>query len=271
MEVVDAIATLPTSTQGAYSETFEQLTLSDVPKSANNNFFVNRVCRNNDKDGVCSETEDLAPGGDGDGDGTADREQENVVSILTSVGGSATFSASAGMNFEIAGAVNSNSALSWLKTSFTSPPGQSVKFNNGMFIFLMTGTMNTAGETVTLYDRASTRPNRYYAYGKTPDDPTNHWYDFSYDGETGAEIMNDRIVLHFVDGKRGDEDLDPTNNSITHTGGQAVLTPIAPAEAQSGGCSITAKSSQAWRAGDWALVSVFLVVLAIIRKRARRG
>jgi len=49
--------------------------------------------------------------------------------------------------------------------------------------------------------------NTYYAFGPTPDDPTDHWYPFMYDGQTGAVIYSDRIVVHYVDGQRGDTDL----------------------------------------------------------------
>ena len=53
--------------------------------------------------------------------------------------------------------------------------------------------------------------NTYFKYGPTPDNPTDHWYDFYYDGQTGAEIFHEasrtRIILHLCDGLRGDGDL----------------------------------------------------------------
>lgn len=270
MDVVDKIAAQSTiKNQAAFDENLNPTSISDVPWVENDFIYVVRVCINSDSDGVCSVTEDLAPGGDGNGDGTADRDQTNVASILTSLGGSATFSADATMKFDSVGTIDKNTALSWLKT-FASPPNQSVYFNNGMFRFLMTGTMGTVEHVVKLYDGATTRPTHYYAYGKTPDNQTDHWYDFSYDSATGtgAEIVGNKIILHFVDNQRGDE--DPTVNSIIHTGGQAVVTSIASTDAQSGGCSIATKPSRTWRGGDWALVSLFLVVLGIVRRRARR-
>ena len=42
---------------------------------------------------------------------------------------------------------------------------------------------------------------------QTPNDAINHWYEFLYDGETGAKINGNVITLYFVDGKRGDDDL----------------------------------------------------------------
>ncbi len=52
----------------------------------------------------------------------------------------------------------------------------------------------------------------YRKYGPTTDKPFPHWYDFMYDGTTGAEIVGNVVTLHFVDGARGDDDL--TLNSI---------------------------------------------------------
>jgi MYXO-CTERM domain-containing protein len=131
--------------------------------------------------------------------------------------------------------------------------------------------MGTNGRIVTLYDGATNRPTRYYAYGKTLDNQTDHWYDFTFDGVTGAEIKNDRIILHFVDGERGDDDLDPNNDSISHTGAQAVVTTTSSTpSAQSGGCSIATTPSETPRGGDWVMVSLFLGALALVRRRARR-
>jgi MYXO-CTERM domain-containing protein len=175
------------------------------------------------------------------------------------------------MVFDDVQTVPTNTALTWL-TSFTSPPDQSVQFNNSMFSLEISGAMGANGLIVTLYDGAINRPTRYYAYGKTPDNQTDHWYDFSYDSATGtgAEIVGDKIYLHFVDGQRGDEDLI-ANNSITHTGAQAVVTTTGTTQsAQSGGCSIATTPSKTPRGGDWVMVSLFLGMLALVRRRARR-
>jgi MYXO-CTERM domain-containing protein len=261
MDIVDAIASLPTISRAGF------------PAIPNNyGLFVkeNRICINNDGDGACPETEDLAPGGDGNGDGIPDRDQPNVTTIQRPLGGTATFAADAAMTLNIVDAVDSATIYTRI-TTFKSPPDQFIYFNNGMFTLKMTGAMGSAGHIVTFYDGAATRPNRYYAYGKTLDNPSAHWYDFTFDGETGAEIMSDRIVLHFVDGKRGDDDLT-ANNSISHTGAQAVVTENASSSSQAGGgCSIVTTPSQTSRSGDWIVVSLFLALLALIRRRARHN
>jgi hypothetical protein len=132
----------------------------------------------------------------------------------------------------------------------------------------ISGFAGSAGQPITMHDGAAARPSRYYAYGKTPDNQTPHWYDFTYDGETGAEIKSDRIILHFVDGMRGDDDL-AANNSITHSGAQAVVTEVNDGSASGGGCSIAGTPPDATRGGDWIVVSLFLTLLALARKRAR--
>ena len=61
----------------------------------------------------------------------------------------------------------------------------------------------------------------YYKYGPTPDNPTPHWYEFTYDDETGAEINGNIITLYFVDGLRGDDDIMP-NGTIVEPGGPGI-------------------------------------------------
>jgi cyclophilin family peptidyl-prolyl cis-trans isomerase len=194
----------------------------------------------------------------------------NVASTRTPLGTLEILTADVDMTFNSVGAVDTNTALSRVAT-FKSPPNSFVSFNSGMFTLSMTGTVGPVGRVVTLYDGATVRPTRYYAYGPTPNDTAPHWYDFSFDGETGAEIMSDRIILHFIDGKRGDDDIT-VNDSITHTGAQAVVTEGANSSSQAGGgCSIVATPSSISRSGDWIVVSLFLALLALIRRRARNS
>ncbi len=129
--------------------------------------------------------------------------------------------------------------------------------------------MGPAGRVVTLYHGVNASVNRYYAYGPTPDNATPHWYDFTFDGTTGAEIVGNKILLHFVDGQRGDNDLT-VNNSITHTGAPVQETDIITSSSSSSGCSIAATPSQSTGNGDWVVVSLFLAFVALVRRRARR-
>ncbi len=60
-------------------------------------------------------------------------------------------------------------------------------------------------------------------FGPTVDNTVPHWYEFRYDGATGAEIVGNTIILHYVDGGRGDADLDNANGVIKASpGGHAI-------------------------------------------------
>jgi hypothetical protein len=190
----------------------------------------------------------------------------NVTSVLTQWGTWATFIADADMIFVFAG--TADTATAW-QTNFTPPPNKTVEFADDIYTFTITGTMSTAGHVVTLLNGSVKRPTHYYAiYSPTEEDPVPHWYDFTFDGETGAEIVGGKIVLHFVDGKRGDDD-GTVNGSITHIGTPVLATDIV--STTSSGCTIATVSSQTSRGGDWILVSLFLTMLALARKRARQS
>ncbi|MEW6001249.1 MAG: choice-of-anchor D domain-containing protein [Nitrospirota bacterium] len=71
--------------------------------------------------------------------------------------------------------------------------------------------------------------NKYYKYGPTNDNATPHWYEFMYDGQTGAEISSNSVTtLYLVDGFRGDDDL-LVNGQVIDQGGPAITPDIAVA------------------------------------------
>jgi len=109
-----------------------------------------------------------------------------------------------------------------------------IAFPYGFFSFTITDVVPGGSTTMTITLPAGANPTSYYKYGPTPDDPSDHWYEFLYDGETGAEINDNIITLHFVDGKRGDSDL-VTNGTIVDPGGPSIVdTSNLPAVATSG-------------------------------------
>ena len=73
--------------------------------------------------------------------------------------------------------------------------------------------------------------------------PTNHWYEFLYDGQTGNEINGNVITLHFVDVMRGDDDLT-SNGIIVDIGESAVAV-----KTSGGGVGITAVASDSGGGG----------------------
>ncbi len=241
MNVVDAMASLPVWNASATFPAFNQIPLVNYDPAAgvgmqpSNLVMVTRI--------------------------------PNVASTLTLEGGRSIFTTDVDMTFGTVGIVDSTITIPLLAI-FTPPPHTTVQFKDGIYVLTVTGTMGPTGRIVTLLrDAAAVRPTHYYAYGSTPDNTTDHWYDFSFDGETGAEIVGDKIILHFVDGKRGDSDLT-VNSSISHIGAPVLVEPIADST-KPAGCTIAAMPSQTTSNGDWILISMFLSFVALVRRRAR--
>ncbi len=96
-----------------------------------------------------------------------------------------------------------------------------VTFPYQFFEFTISGVGNGGATTLTIdLPAGSTVAETYWKYGPTPTNNLPHWYEFMYDSTTatGAVITGNQIVLHFVDGQRGDDDLT-ANGSIVDQGG----------------------------------------------------
>lgn len=168
-----------------------------------------------ENDGVPDEIENGAPnGGDGNGDGIADSQQPNVTSLPNSANGSyVTLATPAGTGLAQVSAIGSPSPGN-------APVG--IDFPVGFFQFSIGGISSGSATSATMYFSPKETVNSYYKYGPTSDNSVPHWYEFLFDGTTGAEIDNrlHRIVLHFVDGQRGDNDLT-ANGVIVDPGSPA--------------------------------------------------
>jgi hypothetical protein len=80
----------------------------------------------------------------------------------------------------------------------SADPPSGVEFPYGFFEFTI-HVLNPGDATkMTLYLPVGANPTTYYKYGPTPNDPTNHWYEFMYDAQTqtGAEI-NGNVITAF--------------------------------------------------------------------------
>jgi hypothetical protein len=101
-----------------------------------------------------------------------------------------------------------------------SPLPAGVVMPLGSFDFFVTGLTPGGATNVTMILPPGVHPTTYFKFGRrlfdnpdTPKDETQpHWYEFEYNGHTGAQMVDsdfdgltDRIVLHFVDGARGDD------------------------------------------------------------------
>jgi hypothetical protein len=181
-----------------------------------------------DADGIPSAVEDNAPnGGDGNGDGTLDSQQDNVASLPNAADGQyVTLVSPDGMYLEGVSAIPNPS------------PGDAphrVKFPVGFFEFTVSGLEEGAGTTVEILLPEGVKIKTYYKYGPTLDNPTHHWYEFLWDdaSQTGAEILSNKVILHFVDGSRGDDDLT-ANGSIVEPGAPALVENQPPVAAITG-------------------------------------
>ncbi len=77
-----------------------------------------------------------------------------------------------------------------------------------------------SGAEVNFYPHGSDVYDNFMNYGPLTSIINPEWYNFQYEGNTGATLANNMVNLRFVDGARGDHDLS-VNNTITTLGGPA--------------------------------------------------
>jgi len=188
-------------------------------------FQISVTPDNADGDGVGA-GEEAGPGGDnlaydGNGDGTPDWLQDSVASFHAITEDYITVACAGEGALSNVAALDNPSAMD-------TPPGMEAPY--GYFEFSILDVTPGGAVIVEMYVPDGSIINSYYKYGPTPDDPTAHWYEFMFDGQTGAVIVGNVIRLHFVDGLRGDDDL--TANGVIVEPGAPVTTdgnpPAAP-------------------------------------------
>ncbi|MEM9658202.1 MAG: choice-of-anchor U domain-containing protein, partial [Planctomycetota bacterium] len=185
--------------------------------------------RDADSDGVSDAVEDAGPNnGDANGDGVLDSLQANVASLPNSTNGDyVSFESPAGTSL-----VN-------VTASATTPPGAppNLHFTEGLFEFEVHGVRPGGAVDVLMHRHSTLTSNLYYKYGPTGGNLTDHWYPFDYSpltadpdaAGTGAEpdsASGDVLILHFVDGRRGDADRQ-ANGVIVDPGGPALIRGLA--------------------------------------------
>ena len=83
--------------------------------------------------------------------------------------------------------------------------------------------------------------NKFYKFGPTADNTSPHWYDFSFDKDagTGAQfvgtvtmkspsgvgIQKTLVIIHYIDGQRGDDDLDINGTILNSESGLSFSRP----------------------------------------------
>ncbi|RME82841.1 MAG: hypothetical protein D6775_09705, partial [Caldilineae bacterium] len=105
---------------------------------------------------------------------------------------------------------------------------QPLDFPLGLFSFVLPDLTPGRSLTVELI-LPPTAPTllHYYKHSGVPGQPEPHWYDFLYDGETGAVMGSTSITLHLTDGLRGDADLQ-ANGRIVDPGGLSRPVAVGP-------------------------------------------
>ncbi len=158
-----------------------------------------------DADGVSDAIEDGAPnGGDGNQDGIADSLQANVASLPNAMTGDY-------VTLAVPDGHELTDVRALLDPLYVARPA-GFDFPLG-FIDFTVSVVEPGGEVdVSLYTKAleSSDIALYKGHARYPAGPDFdaewEWYSFTYDGTTGAEFLSDRVILHFVDGLRGDDD-----------------------------------------------------------------
>ncbi len=171
-------------------------------------YASNREFVDSDLDGIADNNEQGAdgtnPAYDGDGNGMPDYQQKNAASFLTSDG----------QNY-ITIVCDDSLILSDVSYSNNPSPNDAPDaywFPFGSFSFTLLGLVPGDSTTVDLILPENSGADTYFKYGAQSDSIYDHWYEFLYDGYTGAQFNDNIITLHLIDGQRGDNDL--TANGI---------------------------------------------------------
>jgi len=171
----------------------------------------------NDGDGISDTIEGNGPNnGDGNVNGTLDTAEQNVATFRTTQGDWVTLVSETGTRLGLVTAQQNPSPDD-------TPAGT---FGSGFFSFSIQGLTPGASTTAELILHSLKTYDRYYKYGPTPTNPQTGWYEFTYNGETGAEFsraFSDPITLHLKDGALGDYDLQ-ADGTIVDPGGPATVT-----------------------------------------------
>jgi YVTN family beta-propeller protein len=165
---------------------------------------------------VADSVEDQVPSpsggtGDGNGDGVPDAQQSDVASLPNAVdGGYVTLVSGGGIPLQAVRA-----------TAPAVMPPAWVEMPQGLITFQVDGLTPGSVYSATLILHTGAAPVEFWKFGPTLSTPTDHWYPFMFDGQTGAVIGGNTITLYFVDGQRGDGDLS-MNGRISDPGGPAL-------------------------------------------------
>jgi len=211
-----------------------------------------------DEDGVDAATEDGAPNnGDGNNDGTPDSQQANVTSLPNGAGTYLTIVAPEGTTLADV-SVSNNPDLN------NTPEG--VEFPLGFISFTINGVAVGGSAEVTLIadlPEGETLES-FWKFGPEAGAPDPHFYEFLFDGTTGATVSGNTVTIVFVDGMRGDSDAS-ANGAIVDPGAPAravddgPVTPQPTPDCGTGACAT----------GTMSMMPLLLFGMGLMRRRRR--
>jgi VCBS repeat-containing protein len=167
----------------------------------------------NDNDGVPDDLEAIA--GDRNQDGILDSNQNNVASFLP-------LNSTSNIPSDFINLVSPNSTFLTNVTVTNNPAPNAANAPSNInfpigFLYFSVSNVSIGGTTqVTLLLPQRITANTYWKF-----DTIQGWSEFLYDGSTGAEFIDsnsdgktDQIILHFIDGGRGDGDGTPNGQIV---------------------------------------------------------
>ena len=173
--------------------------------------------RDTDADGISDSVETGSGSEDSNGDGIPDIRQAHVSSFPTLLTGGLSIAAPEGLSLDHISALSVSNL----------PPVTTQQFPYGVWEFSLGGLPDGGSASLAVLASQQDPAHGFYCFGPTPENPAPHWYDFSFDGTTGLQIIGGQVILSFVDGGRGDHDLT-ANGRITSLGGSTNTLPPVP-------------------------------------------
>ncbi len=168
-----------------------------------------------DQDGVTDREENGAPnGGDGNADGIADSAQQSVASVRNAIDGRY-------VTLVADPTVKIRNLTATSNLSGGTPP-EGYAFPVGFLKFALSGLPPGGSTHLTLILPPGVGVDTYFKYGAPSGGSTPEFFEFVYDGTTGAQTSSGSVQLWFVDGGRGDLDGDSENGSVSDPGGPAI-------------------------------------------------
>jgi len=150
---------------------------------------------------------------DGNHDGIADSAQSNVRTLIPDTNGTVTFSFPEDIGLQ---EIRKSSVADANYLSKSSTP-EKIHLLNGAYQFKVSLENSSENIQVKIHQDEFTYASQH-VYRISGNE--SQWYDFSFDGRTGARIEENSIVLHLQDGGRGDYD-NVKNGEILFQGGVA--------------------------------------------------